>query len=273
MAKRALLIGISRYESKLDGPLNDVEDWSSLAQQLGFEVEPPLLDEGATRGNIEERVRALFTSATNSGDHLLLFFSCHGTRVAIEGELMDGIVAFAEGKPTVADVVFDADLNQWIEESLEDGVKLTIIADCCHAEGFGDLPLVRAAAADAERLDKIRFMPIEVAADSHALRAAKEAVRHRGVRRIPPDATAFPEPLHLGATQKGAAAYEGLLGTRPRGYFSYALTSAIRESMAVATPPMTFLAAMRRADSFIARVHTDQSPTHRGPRLTDPFLA
>lgn len=150
--KRALLVGISHYDTQLTGyqwnNINGVEDINLLnpvLQKQGFST-TTLLDDQATFDSIIEQI-ALFTSKTKKGDIVYLHFSAHGQPVEdLNGDEEDGwdesIVPvdaykmFKKGVYEGQKHLTDDLLNKYIKK-LREKIGLTgflyVVVDACHA--------------------------------------------------------------------------------------------------------------------------------------------
>lgn len=139
MAKKALLIGINRYQipgADLRGCINDVQNIiASLTNHFGFapgDVKT-LTDDQATTQNVQTGIVSLLRKA-KKGDVLLLHFSGHGSNVpdddGDEADFRDEILC-----PT--DLDWKKPLtDDWLRktfDTLPSGVNLTVIFDCCHS--------------------------------------------------------------------------------------------------------------------------------------------
>jgi hypothetical protein len=139
MAKRALLIGINKYNipgADLRGCVNDVRNLSAaLTQFYGFAAADikTLLDAQATKKNMQAGIKALITGAVK-GDTLVLHYSGHGANVPDDnGDEADGRDEIL--CPTDLDWK-DPLTDDWLRATLDrlkKGVSLTVIMDCCHS--------------------------------------------------------------------------------------------------------------------------------------------
>eukprot|EP00191_Tetraselmis_sp_GSL018_P008705 CAMPEP_0177600898 /NCGR_PEP_ID=MMETSP0419_2-20121207/13927_1 /TAXON_ID=582737 /ORGANISM="Tetraselmis sp., Strain GSL018" /LENGTH=390 /DNA_ID=CAMNT_0019094039 /DNA_START=85 /DNA_END=1254 /DNA_ORIENTATION=- len=140
MAKRALLIGCNYpgTQAALNGCVNDVFRMKSmLVETFGFEEDDItiLIDtddsyESPTGSNIKRRL-AEKVEESHPEDVLVFHFSGHGSQVpAPSGEEKDGKDECI--CPTDLNVLIDDDLRR-ILKNLKDGVRFTMIADCCHS--------------------------------------------------------------------------------------------------------------------------------------------
>ena len=139
MAKRAVLIGINRYQvpgSDLRGCVNDVKNLEqALTTYYGFSAKDitSLTDLQATKKAMQSAIKKLITGA-KKGDVLLLHYSGHGSNVpddnGDEADHRDEILC-----PTNLDWE-DPLRDDWLRKTLNKlrlGVSLTVIMDCCHS--------------------------------------------------------------------------------------------------------------------------------------------
>jgi metacaspase-1 len=139
MAKRALLIGINRYQidgADLRGCVNDVKDLSAaLVEFHGFSKKDitVLTDGAATKKAMEAGIKALVRDS-KKGDVALLHYSGHGSNVPDDND------DEADGRD---EILCPTDLDwkdplrdDWLRstfDGLRDGVSFTAIMDCCHS--------------------------------------------------------------------------------------------------------------------------------------------
>lgn len=139
MAKRAVLIGINKYQvpgSDLNGCVNDVKNLSgALKIYYGFADKDitTLTDLKATKKAMQTAIQKLIGSG-KKGDTLLLHYSGHGSNVpddnGDEADHRDEILC-----PTDLDWK-DTLRDDWLRKTfnkLQKGVSLTVIMDCCHS--------------------------------------------------------------------------------------------------------------------------------------------
>jgi len=139
MAKRAVLIGINKYQipgSDLNGCVNDVKNLSGvLKTYYGFSDKDivTLTDLKATKKAMQVAIQKLIKSG-KKGDTLLLHYSGHGSNVpddnGDEADHRDEILC-----PTDLDWN-DTLRDDWLRQTfnkLRKGVSLTVIMDCCHS--------------------------------------------------------------------------------------------------------------------------------------------
>jgi hypothetical protein len=139
MAKRAVLIGINRYQipgSDLRGCVNDVKNLEqALTTYYGFSAQDitSLTDLQATTKAMQSAIQKLIARG-KKGDTLLLHYSGHGSNVpddnGDEADHRDEILC-----PTNLDWN-DPLRDDWLRKTfnkLRAGVSLTVIMDCCHS--------------------------------------------------------------------------------------------------------------------------------------------
>lgn len=139
MAKKALLVGINRYQipgADLRGCVNDVKNMQSvLTTYFGFANKDVvvLTDHAATTKAMQNEIAKLVTGA-KKGDVILLHYSGHGANVpdknGDEADHRDEILC-----PT--DLDWKKPLSDdWLRTTfnkLKPGVSFTVIMDCCHS--------------------------------------------------------------------------------------------------------------------------------------------
>lgn len=269
MARRALLIGINRYQipgADLRGCVNDVKNLRQVLVELyGFKAADvsTLTDLAATRTAIEAGIRKLVGRARR-GDVLLLHYSGHGANVPDD----DGDEADERDE-----ILCPADLDwkeplrdDWLRKTfdrLRQGVSLTVIMDCCHS-GTNTRVL---RAPDAPSIPRYLPNPWDImAAESGRrlrgrvtgqLRASSRPAR---ARRDVVQAD-IPELLITGCrdTQTAADAY---LGGSYNGALTYNLVQALRE----ARGSTSYLDLHRRTVEKLRRGRFDQVPQLEGRR-------
>lgn len=139
MAKRALLIGINKYQiagADLRGCVNDVADISAaLVDCYGFKRSDvtALIDGAATKKAIQAGIKALLRDS-KKGDVAVVHFSGHGSHVPDDdGDESDG----RDEILCATDLNWDDPLrDDWLRttfDSIKSGVNLTVIMDCCHS--------------------------------------------------------------------------------------------------------------------------------------------
>jgi metacaspase-1 len=140
VAKRALLIGINRYQvpgADLRGCVNDVNNLrNALIQLYGFKSKDvvTLTDNAATKKAMQAGIARLVRDS-KKGDVAILHYSGHGSHVPDDANLDE-----ADGRdeilcPTNLDWE-DPLRDDWLRTTLDKvrpGVSFTVIMDCCHS--------------------------------------------------------------------------------------------------------------------------------------------
>ena len=239
MAKRALLIGINKYQipgADLRGCVNDVKDLSAaLIEFYGFKKRDIkiLLDGAATQKAMQAGITALVRGA-KKGDVIVLHYSGHGSNVPDDAKNRDE----ADGRD---EILCPTDLNwdkpfrdDWLRttfDKLPAGVSFTTIMDCCHSgtntraiqppdvkvkQRYLPSPWGLAAAESHRGLPK--NVSSELRRSSRSARKAKDIVNAE-----------LPEVLITGCrdTQTSADAF---INGRFNGALTFALVEAIRKS-------------------------------------------
>jgi outer membrane protein OmpA-like peptidoglycan-associated protein len=150
-ANRALIVGVRTYEHypdlTLDGPRNDAEKMAAtLEKNWGFLAGSVtvLLDEQGTRANIIAELDRLASEA-QSGDHVLFYYSGHGTSfhdTETHGfgiDIRTGAIVphdLPAGSPKqVLDglIVGSRDLRPRFSAIEQEGAELTVLLDACYS--------------------------------------------------------------------------------------------------------------------------------------------
>lgn len=137
-ARRALCIGINSYpDAPLSGCVADAQRWHEWFLSAGFQVEPLLLDDDATRQRILESIRQLIGSS-RAGDVLAIQYSGHGTQLPdldgdeAQGDTPDFDEALVPVDHRQNGFVIDDDLAD-VCRTIPTGVNVTFLMDCCHS--------------------------------------------------------------------------------------------------------------------------------------------
>ena len=237
MAKRALLIGINRYQvpgADLRGCVNDVKDLSAaLIEFHGFKKSDitVLTDHAATKKAMQAGIKTLIRDSTK-GDVALIHYSGHGSHVPDDNQ------DESDGRDEIlcpANLDWDDPLrDDWLRTTLDGvkaGVNLTVIMDCCHSGTNTrevlppDAPVKQRYLPSPETLKAVesgRSAPRKVTSE---LRASPRAARKtRDIVKAQ-----LPEVLITGCrdTQTSADAF---INGRFNGALTFALVDAIRKS-------------------------------------------
>jgi len=267
MAKRALLIGINRYQipgADLRGCVNDVTDLrDALVEFHGFKKKDiaVLTDGAATKKAMQKGIQALVRGA-KTGDVALLHYSGHGSNVPDDnGDEADGRDEIL--CPT--DLDWDDPLrDDWLRTTLDGlrpGVSFTAIMDCCHS-GTNTRAILPPDAPVKQRylpspwglkaVESGRRPPKKVSSE---LRRSDRTVRRR--RDIVQ--ADLPEVLITGCrdTQTSADAF---INGRYNGALTYALVDAIRRSKG----RLTYRDLHDRASAVLRKKKFEQVPQLEG---------
>jgi metacaspase-1 len=269
MAKRALLIGINRYQidgADLRGCVNDVKDLSAaLVEFYGFSKKDitVLADGAATKKAMEAGIKALVRDS-KKGDVAVLHYSGHGSNVPDDND------DEADGRD---EILCPTDLDwkdplrdDWLRstfDGLRDGVSFTAIMDCCHS-GTNTREFLPPDAPV-----KQRYLPSPwglVAAESG--RSLPRKVLSE-LRKSPPAARKvrdivnadLPELLITGCrdTQTSADAF---IDGRYNGALTYGLVNAIRK----AKGKLTYQDLHDRIVAVLKQKNFDQVPQLEGQK-------
>jgi len=269
MAKKAVLIGINRYQipgADLRGCVNDVKNLSSVLRNIyGFSKKDltMLTDLKATKKAMEAAIHRLIANA-RKGDVLLLHYSGHGSNVpddnGDEADNRDEILC-----PTDLDWK-DPLRDDWLRteiDKLPAGVSLTVIMDCCHS-GTNTRALPQ---PDAPRIERFLPCPLDLMA-SESGRALKGRIRtslHRrvqeGGRKRDVVHARIPEVLITGCrdTQTSADAY---IGGSYNGALTFSLCAALKE----AKGKILYSDLQERIAQKLKRGRFEQAPQLEGQR-------
>jgi uncharacterized caspase-like protein len=243
VAKRALLIGINKYQidgADLRGCVNDVKNLSAVLVDLfGFKKGDitTLLDGAATKQAMEAGIKKLVKDA-KKGDTILLHYSGHGSNVpddtGDEADQRDEILC-----PTDLDWE-DPMRDDWLRKAfdgLRAGVHLAVIMDCCHS-GTNTRAILPPDAPIKQRYLPSPWDLIAVESGRKLKGRVRGELRRspRASRRNSDVVTAkIPEVLITGCrdTQTSADAFMG-------GTYNGALTYSLVEAMRQASGRLTY---------------------------------
>ncbi|MDH4304862.1 MAG: caspase family protein [Nitrospira sp.] len=271
MAKRAVLIGINRYQvpgSDLNGCVNDVKNLSgALKAYYGFADKDitTLTDLKATKKAMQAAIQKLIKSG-KKGDTLLLHYSGHGSNVpddnGDEADRRDEILC-----PTDLDWK-DTLRDDWLRTTfnkLRAGVNLTVIMDCCHSG-----TITRAITPpDAPRRERFLPCPLDLMATESGRKLRGAVRRHlksaSGARSRKSDIVHadIQEMLITGcrSTQTSADADIG-------GVYNGALTYYLVESIKEAHGKLTYRELHQRTTAKLKAEDFDQVPQLEGQKTS-----
>ena len=272
MAKRALLIGINRYQmagADLRGCANDVNDLSAaLVEFHGFKKDDiaVLTDGAATKKAMQDGIKTLVREA-KKGDVALLHYSGHGSNVPDDnGDEPDGRDEIL--CPT--DLDWDDPLrDDWLRttfDGLRAGVSFTVIMDCCHSGTNTrailppDAPVIQRYLPSPWGLRAVesgRSLPRKVTSElrrsKRSTRKAKDIVKAE-----------LPEVLITGCRDNQTSA-DAFINNRYNGALTFALVEAMRKGKG----KLTYRDLHDRASDVLKTRKFDQVPQLEG--RTDRF--
>jgi metacaspase-1 len=242
--KRALCVGINDYpgtELDLAGCVNDAEDWRALLEGRGYTVDA-LHDADATRARLLHGLQELIACGAD-GDSLVFTFSGHGSWLPDEDrdepDARDEMLCCYD----VMDdqYLLDDDLHR-VFSAKSPGVRLYVIADCCHSGS-----VVRYAPAPVVPDDvvlKARFLPPYVFARGD--RPLERAI-DRAIDMPAPTKLHYPALLFSGC-QDSEFSYDTAFNGRHNGAFTRTAIDALQDP-AITTPRALHDAVRRRLPS------------------------
>lgn len=271
MAKRAVLIGINKYQvpgSDLNGCVNDVKNLSgALKSYYGFVDKDitTLTDLKATKKAMQVAIEKLIKGG-KKGDTLLLHYSGHGSNVpddnGDEADHRDEILC-----PTDLDWK-DTLRDDWLRKifnKLRKGVSLTVIMDCCHSGTITRAMLP----PDAPVRERFLPCPLDFMATESgrklrgALRGQLRKASKGKSRKSDIVYAEIPELLITGcrSTQTSADAHIG-------GTYNGALTYYLVESIKEADGKLTYRELHRRTMAKLKAEDFDQVPQLEGQKTS-----
>lgn len=134
---RALCVGIDDYPgtaNDLQKCVQDAVNWGNLLKnKFKFTSVQTLINNEATRANIR-RMLSTLVEVSKPGDVLVFTFSGHGTSVPDAGKdepdyKDEALVVYGQGS---YDLLLDDELRLLLGK-LRRGVRLAVVADCCHS--------------------------------------------------------------------------------------------------------------------------------------------
>jgi hypothetical protein len=275
MARRALLIGINRYQipgADLRGCVNDVTNIrAALLKYFAFRAADirTLTDLRATKSAMQSAIKALVSSG-KAGDVLYLHYSGHGSNVpdknGDEADHRDEILC-----PSDLDWK-DPLTDDWLRTAfnkLKARVNLTVVMDCCHS-GTNTRAILP---PDAPIVPRYLPNPWDLMAEEsrRTLRGSFPGSAARAARKRSDIVEAdIGETLIAGcrSTQTSADAY---IGRTYNGALTYSLVAAVQAARGKLTNRELHAATLQRlkAGDF------DQVPQLEGKRsaFDRPFLA
>ena len=277
MAKRAVLIGINRYQipgADLRGCVNDVKNLEqALTTNYGFSARDitSLMDLKATKKAMQAAIQKLIASG-KKGDILFLHYSGHGANVpddnGDEADHRDEILC-----PTDLDWN-DPLRDDWLRATfnkLRAGVSLTVTMDCCHS-GSNTRAFTPPDAPIKERFlpCPLDLMAVESGRKLRGTLRGKLGKAPRGRKRKGDIVHAdIQEMLITGCRDTQTSADAQIAGT-----FNGALTYYLVESIKEAKGNLTYRELHKRTTAKLKNNQYDQVPQLEGQRTSfdRPFL-
>lgn len=271
MAKRAVLIGINKYQipgSDLSGCVNDVKNLRGvLTSYYGFAEKDitTLTDSRATKKAMQAAIQKLIRSG-KKGDTLLLHYSGHGSNVpddnGDEADNRDEILC-----PTDLDWK-DPFRDDWLRQALgklQSGVNLTVIMDCCHSG-----TITRAIIPpDAPRRERFLPCPLDLMATESG-RKLRGTVRGqlgkapRGRKRKSDIVNADIQEILITGCRDTQTSADADIG----GSYNDALTYYLVESIKEAEGKLTYRELHQRTVAKLKQNDFDQVPQLEGQRTS-----
>ncbi|KAI9342349.1 caspase domain-containing protein [Obelidium mucronatum] len=152
--KKALLVGIN-YEgtdSELSGCINDAINLKQfIVENYGYNPSPQtmlMLTDDATDRKKQPTLKNLLAgfywlvSNTKPGDELFFSYSGHGGQIEDDdGDRSSGLdCTLCPADYDTAGQIRSDDVHKYLVAALPEGVKLTVIMDCCHSGTMMELP-------------------------------------------------------------------------------------------------------------------------------------
>lgn len=146
---RALVIGIDQYQNvrPLKGAAEDARDIASSLRDAGVSDLTVLIDQDATRRNVDSAMMHLLEVAT-PGDMVFLSLAGHGAQAPerVKGSEPDGmdevflLAGFSSSGRGNAERIIDDEFNGWLSQLNNKGVDVLFVADTCHGGGLTRRP-------------------------------------------------------------------------------------------------------------------------------------
>jgi hypothetical protein len=194
-ARRALCVGINSYKRKpLQGCVADSERWAATLKDLGFALEPMIVESAATADRILSALGDL-VRRSQSGDVVAFQFAGHGTTLPdgsgdeAGGDSPGRDEALCPYDFTEGRFIVDDELANVFDEAARRGVRVTSFIDCCHSGSITRLG-IGAAVDDAagpadERARFVEPTAREITLHLERMRAARIGARGKPGARGP----------------------------------------------------------------------------------------
>lgn len=274
---RALVIGIDRYRNAtpLKGAAADAKDIALTLKNTGVSDLTVLIDDDASRRNVDSAMTRLMETAT-PGDLVFLSVAGHGAQAPerVKGSEPDGmdeiflLAGFSPSGRGNAERIIDDEFNGWLSQLNKKGVDVLFVADTCHGGGLARRPEFGAEEqsyrfAGTVQLDQDENTPITGIADA---RVKPGELPHVTFVAGADKYTKVPEVRIPGiATKRGALSYaiaravdEGRDGAVTRqqlfGFSRQVAYQYAETRQSIATEPQ---GASAKLDQVVFRLKTD----------------
>ena len=141
---RALVVGINEYDqgTRLYGAVADARDIAASLRRFGLQDVTMLTDRAATRAAIEDAWKSMVARAS-PGDTVVFTYAGHGYHepdlngdeaLITPGDDRDEnflLSAFSPARPL--ERLIDDDIDLWLKEAADKGLKVMFVADSCHS--------------------------------------------------------------------------------------------------------------------------------------------
>lgn len=238
--KRAVCIGINyKGENRLEGCVNDMNDWSGeLNQHRRFDQITQLQDQFATRQAILSTLEYEVQQQTRKDDLLVVTFSGHGTWLPDSQDpsgrdeaicpwdiLTDGAKA----------LIIDKELFKIFKEARG---RVVVISDSCHSGTVTRL-LAPLAGASIERtprfISPVQFMPKDQNNPDMLTPHDYSALKVLGTR--PPSKALKYSTLLMSGCKDNEYSYDAVFNGRPNGAFTYVALRELKKMDAAGYKP------------------------------------
>ena len=227
----ALVVGINdyAYEKKLKGAVADADDMEQALRKFGVRSVTTLRDREATF----ERVSGAWTDMVRkakSGDVIFWSYAGHGGQEPTSRKDLEGasgkdetlLLAGFHPKSAPRERIVDKEINAWLKEAGDKGLRVVFVADSCHSGG-----LTRGVKADARGDVTYRSgNPYErIALPPSPASVAGAAISME----------TLPHVTFLAAVEKNKLAPEVVINGQKRGALSWAFARALEGDVARTT--------------------------------------
>lgn len=247
--KKALLVGINKYDPKLDndlrGCVNDTETIYSLLINK-FKFDPAnirvLVDERATKKGILERLEWLLDKH-KAGDELVFYYSGHGSQVRDRDgdELDDQLDEILCPHDLNWDDPLTDDYLGMLFKQIPEGVYLTMLCDACHSG------TITKSISDIHRTKSKSILPpfdIRARSLNRILPKNKMGRKNKDI--------ASQRHLLMSGCKDNQTSTDTYINGKYQGAFTWALSTAINKS-----PDITWAEAHKNVVNLLSNYNQD----------------